>query len=159
MVRIWFGKDDAVLELVSENQSRFYGYDKGQRTNGKYGNPTGFTKSMGLVEAPKPVICDSLKNLILEGLLEDEIRLFGNDANFGLPLHTREKFNHKPFFKGTALLGKSENSFSYVAKLLKTGLPHGIEVKSNVIFHWTCSDLVSYIEKIRKALPLTVQTI
>lgn len=159
MVRIWFGKEDAVLEVTFDNESTFFSYDKGRRTNGKYGNPTGFTRYAQLTAKAKPAICDNLKNLILDGLDHDKIWSAGEKAEFGLRLHDPNKFNHKPFFKGTTLLGKAENSFSYVAKLLKTGLPHGIEVKSNVIFYWTCSDLVSYIEKIRRALPLTVNTI
>lgn len=150
MVRVWITKEKAVLEVILDLRSDYFSYDK------KSESMTGFTRSF---KAKDECIFDDTPNYVLNGLCEERIAEHARAATVGhsLPSSTSlEKPKQSVFFKGTTF-GKSENSYSYVAALLKAGLPQGTEVKSNVIFTWTCSDLISYIVKIGKALPLTVQ--
>ena len=88
----------------------------------------------------------------LHGLDEGKIESFADVAAAGKGLFEvgvfATPFDPKSCFKGTTFGGKSENSFGYIAMLLKVGQgKHSI--KSDVKWKWSSGDLIRYVQQIR----------
>jgi hypothetical protein len=143
MVRVLISRDDAAMQVEKDNQFLFFSYDHNQKASAN----SGFISSNIM-----PDFWKESQSFEIHGLDESAIEGFVDVAvnrndliSIGL---SANEYAHKNFFKGTTFGGKSENSFGYVAMLLKVGLKD-YKLETEVKWKWSSGDLIRYVQQIR----------